>query len=130
VNNPDFDALPATNVLGGELQLCSSNPVTGYYRDGCCNTCEQDVGSHTVCVAMSTLFLEFSSAQGNDLSTPRPEFGFSGLKVGDAWCLCASRWLDAFEAGAAPKVYLLSTHQKALEIIPLGQLKSMAIDLH
>lgn len=118
------------NVLGGELELCSSDPVTGFLRDGCCQTCKEDVGSHTVCSVVTDDFLNYSKQQGNDLSTPRPEFEFPGLKDGDAWCLCAGRWLQAYEAGMAPRVKLKSTHARALDIIALEDLKSLAIDLH
>lgn len=118
------------NVLGGELELCSSDPVTGFLRDGCCQTCKEDLGSHTVCSVVTDDFLNYSKQQGNDLSTPRPEFEFPGLKEGDAWCLCAGRWLQAYEAGMAPRVKLKSTHARALEIIALEDLKSLAIDLH
>lgn len=125
-----YEKLPALNVLDSELKACSQSPVTGYFRDGCCNTCEEDVGSHTVCCVMTKRFLEFSRFKGNDLSTPRPEFGFPGLKEGDQWCLCASRWLEAYEADMAPKVALLATHKKALEIVSLDKLKQFACDLH
>ncbi|HSG65672.1 MAG TPA: DUF2237 domain-containing protein [Gammaproteobacteria bacterium] len=118
------------NVFGDELVSCNEDPVTGFFRDGCCNTSEQDVGSHTVCVRVTKEFLEFSRFCGNDLSTPRPEFGFPGLKPGDRWCLCAARWLEAHEQGMAPKVYLRSTHQRALEIVPLETLRRFAADLN
>ncbi len=118
------------NVLGTELMSCNHDPKTGFFRDGCCNTCEEDVGSHTVCVVMTDSFLQYSRFKGNDLSTPHPEFGFAGLKEGDQWCLCAARWLEAFDDGMAPKIKLLSTHQRALEIVPLEKLKSAAIDLN
>ena len=114
---------PEINVLGGALESCSTDPVTGYFRDGACNTCEQDVGSHTVCAVMTAEFLALSKYLGNDLSTPRPEYRFPGLKPGDNWCLCAGRFLQAFDEGAAPKVNLQATHQKALEIVPLEVLK-------
>jgi uncharacterized protein (DUF2237 family) len=116
------------NVLGGALGLCSTAPVTGYFRDGACNTCTQDTGSHTVCAVMTDEFLAFSKYVGNDLSTPHPEFGFEGLKAGDAWCLCASRFLQAHDEGCAPKVKLASTHMRALDIIPLDVLKQHAFD--
>ena len=115
------------NVFGRELTPCSIDPLTGFFRDGCCNTCEQDVGSHTVCIEVTTDFLEYSRFAGNDLSTPHPEFGFSGLNEGDRWCLCAGRWLEAHEKRMAPKVVLENTHQKALEIIPLALLKQHAV---
>ena len=117
------------NVLGGPLDLCSLAPMTGFYRDGCCNTGEDDAGSHTVCVIMTAAFLEFSKSRGNDLSTPIPEFGFAGLKPGDRWCLCAPRWQEAFEAGQAPRVVLRATHEAALTYCSLGDLKRFAIDL-
>lgn len=118
------------NVLGDKLQLCSGRPLTGFYRDGCCNTGKEDVGLHTVCVEVTAAFLAFSKAQGNDLSTPRPEFGFAGLQPGDCWCLCALRWKEAYEAGAAPAVKLASTHAATLEHVPLAILKEYARDLH
>ena len=118
------------NVLGEPLALCSENPLTGFFRDGCCNTNEQDVGSHTVCVEVTERFLEYSRFRGNDLSTPRPEFGFPGLKEGDRWCLCAARWLEAHEQGMAPRVFLMSTHQRALDIVPLEILRQSAADLN
>jgi len=104
----------ARNVLGGPLQPCSFDPLTGFYRNGCCDTGPNDAGSHTVCVVLTAAFLAFSKAQGNDLSTPRPEFGFAGLNPGDQWCLCAPRWTEAYDAGAAPKVMLAATHIGAL----------------
>ncbi|MBN1236998.1 MAG: DUF2237 domain-containing protein [Gammaproteobacteria bacterium] len=118
------------NVFGEPLETCSEQPLTGFFRDGCCNTSDQDVGSHTVCVSVTREFLEFSRFRGNDLSTPRPEFGFAGLKPGDRWCLCAARWLEAHEQGMAPKVYLKRTHRRALEIVPLKLLKGFAADLN
>ncbi len=114
------------NVLGGDLVLCSSDPLTGFFRDGHCNTCAQDHGSHTVCALMTAEFLAFSKYVGNDLSTPRPEFGFKGLAPGDRWCLCASRFLQAHDEGCAPKVRLDATHQRALEIVPLAVLQEHA----
>ncbi len=121
----DKDA--STNVFGNPLSLCSTDPVTGYFRDGHCNTCAQDSGSHTVCAVMTDEFLAFSKYVGNDLSTPRPAFGFDGLKAGDQWCLCAQRFLQAAEEGCGPKVNLAATHQKALEIVPLSVLQDHAI---
>lgn len=118
------------NVFGAELLPCSNDPVTGFYRDGCCNSREEDLGSHTVCVKITASFLEYSRFKGNDLSTPRPEFGFAGLKEGDSWCLCAARWLEAYEVGMAPKVNLQSTHVKALDVVAIEKLKSHAADLH
>ncbi len=120
----------ARNAFGEPLDPCGQDPVTGFFRDGCCNTCEEDVGSHTVCVEVTTEFLEFSRFQGNDLSTPHPEFGFPGLKEGDSWCLCAARWLEAYEGGMAPKIYMHRTHQRALEIVPFELLSQFAIDRH
>lgn len=115
------------NVLGGELKTCSKSPMTGFFRDGCCNTGVTDVGVHTVCVVLTAEFLEFSKGRGNDLSTPRPEFEFPGLKPGQKWCLCASRWREALEAGKAPLVDLSATHEKTLEIVSLEDLQSYAI---
>ncbi|MEM7177979.1 MAG: DUF2237 domain-containing protein [Pseudomonadota bacterium] len=120
---------PSLNVLGEELKPCSLDPVTGFYRNGCCDTSELDTGSHTVCAVMTEEFLAFSKASGNDLSTPRPEFGFDGLKAGDRWCLCAGRFLEAYEAGLAPRVSLVSTHRKALEIVPIDALREKAVEL-
>ncbi len=117
----------ARNVLGTPLVACSSAPLTGYLRDGCCQTLPDDTGLHLVCARVTQAFLDFSVAQGNDLVTPRPEYRFRGLKPGDRWCLCASRWLQAYEAGVAPPVALESTHERALDIIPLDALKSCAL---
>jgi uncharacterized protein len=114
------------NVLGGELQTCSNEPLTGFYRDGCCNTAEDDIGCHTVCAVLTKEFLEFSRARGNDLTTPNPAFGFPGLKPGDRWCLCASRWLEAYQAGCAPRVVMEATHRRTLESVPLTALESHA----
>ncbi len=125
----DNERAPRKNVFGEPLQSCSDEPVTGFFRDGCCNTGPQDLGSHTVCVVMTAGFLEFSRKVGNDLSTPMPEYDFPGLEAGDRWCLCAARWQQAFEAGMAPKVVLAATHEKALEIVALADLKRFAIDL-
>lgn len=119
----------AVNVLGEQLEACGRDPETGFYRDGCCNTGPDDFGSHTVCVVVTDDFLAFSRTRGNDLSTPRPEFGFPGLKSGDNWCLCAARWQEAFEAGCAPRVRLRATHQAALEICALADLKAHGADL-
>ncbi|MFT5083115.1 MAG: hypothetical protein ACI9Y1_001152 [Lentisphaeria bacterium] len=118
------------NVFGEELELCGDNPITGFYRDGKCNTCDDDVGSHTVCVETSQKFLEYSRFKGNDLSTPMPEFDFKGLKPGDSWCLCAARWLESVESDMAPRVHLQRTHIKALEIVPMELLKKYAVDLN
>ena len=109
------------NVYDEPLIPCGTDPITGYYRDGCCNTGAGDHGSHTVCVEVTQEFLEFSRSRGNDLMTPAPQFGFPGLSPGDNWCLCAARWLEACHNGKAPKVYLMRTHKRALEIVPLKQ---------
>ena len=111
------------NILGTNLEVCSLNPITGFTRSGCCETGPEDLGQHTVCAEVTDEFLQFSKLQGNDLMTPRPEFNFKGLKPGDRWCLCASRWLEALEEGIAPPVILEATHEKALEIIDLAELK-------
>jgi len=121
---------PSLNVFDEPLENCSSKPVTGYYRDGCCNTSDADAASHTVCVQVTAPFLEFSRFRGNDLSTPRPEFGFPGLKPGDRWCLCAARWLEAHEHGMAPRVYLRGTHKRALDVVPMHKLRQFAVDLN
>lgn len=120
--------MAAKNVLDFDLEPCSTDPLTGFYRDGCCNTGPQDRGSHTICAKMTAEFLEFSKAQGNDLSTPRPEYNFDGLNPGDLWCLCASRWQEALEAGCAPMVRLQSTHKSALQIVSLKDLAEHALD--
>ena len=117
----------ALNVLGTPLLACSLDPLTGYYRDGCCNTDHNDHGSHVVCAKVTQAFLDFSVSRGNDLVTPRPEFRFAGLKAGDRWCLCARRWLEAFQAGVAPPVVLEATHRKALEIVTIEQLQACAL---
>ena len=111
------------NILGTNLEVCSLNPITGFTRSGCCETGPEDLGQHTVCAEVTDEFLQFSKLQGNDLMTPRPEFNFTGLKPGDRWCLCASRWLEALEEGIAPPVILEATDEKALEIIDLAELK-------
>lgn len=120
-----YDA-DARNVLGGELLPCSNDPVTGFFRNGCCETGPHDLGLHTVCAVMTADFLGFSKAAGNDLSTPRPDLDFTGLKPGDRWCLCAPRWKEALDAGCAPPVVLASTHEDTLAITPLGVLKDHA----
>jgi uncharacterized protein (DUF2237 family) len=120
---------PARNVLGGPLELCSADPLTGFFRNGCCDTAPEDIGSHTVCVVMTAEFLEYSQGVGNDLSTPRPEFGFPGLKPGDRWCLCAPRWQEALEANAAPRVVLRATAEGALQYCALVDLTRFSIDL-
>lgn len=117
---------PSVNVLGGALESCSSDPLTGFFRDGHCNTCAEDQGSHTVCAIMTAEFLAYSKYVGNDLSTPRPGFGFAGLKPGDRWCLCAARFLQAHDEGCAPDVRLSATHQRALDIVPLEILERYA----
>jgi uncharacterized protein (DUF2237 family) len=119
--------MTARNVLGSALQPCSFAPRTGWLRDGCCNTDDADRGLHTVCAVMTAEFLEFSRAMGNDLSTPRPEYGFPGLKPGDRWCLCASRWEEARLAGFAPEVVLEATHEKTLDVTMLGHLQAHAV---
>lgn len=119
----------ARNVLGGELKPCSTRPMTGFFRNGCCETGPGDLGLHTVCAVMTEEFLLFSLARGNDLSTPRPEYGFPGLKAGDRWCLCAGRWKEALDAGHAPQLVLESTHEETLAIVPLGVLKDHAMDV-
>lgn len=118
----------ARNVLGGELELCSSDPLTGFLRDGCCATASGDVGVHTVCAVMTAEFLAFSKEHGNDLSTPHPEWGFPGLTPGDRWCLCAPRWQEAFEAGQAPQVVLAATHELTLEWCDRAALLAHALD--
>lgn len=118
---------PALNALGGPLVSCSHAPLTGWFRDGCCNTDERDVGSHTVCAQVTQEFLEFIRLQGNDLITPHPEFGFPGLRHGDQWCVCAASWLQAYEAGVACPVHLEGTHGLALEIVPLKALVEYAL---
>ncbi|HCH65770.1 MAG TPA: DUF2237 domain-containing protein [Deltaproteobacteria bacterium] len=119
---------PALNVLGQPLLPCSFEPMTGWFRDGCCRTDENDRGRHTVCAVMTDEFLAFSSSRGNDLSTPQPEYGFPGLKAGDRWCLCASRWREAWEVGKAPRVVLLSTHQRTLQTVPIEALMAHSTD--
>lgn len=118
----------AKNVLGTELAVCSHAPVTGFYRNGCCDTGADDHGVHTVCAEVTAEFLEFSQRQGNDLSTPRPEHGFAGLAPGDRWCLCASRWQEALDAGVAPPVVLAATHARSLEWIDLAAFRAHALD--
>ena len=117
------------NVLGEPLKPCSEEPMTGFFRDGCCNTSPEDLGRHVVCVRVTADFLEFSKSRGNDLSTPVPEFGFPGLRPGDQWCLCAARWQEALDAGKAPRVVLQATHAAALKIVKLADLKNHALDL-
>lgn len=119
--------IQARNVLGTDLKTCSASPLTGWYRDGCCNTGPGDVGLHTVCARVTQEFLEFSRDAGNDLITPHPEFGFPGLHPGDQWCLCVTRWVEAYEAGVAPLVDLEATHISALEFVDLDVLKQYAL---
>ena len=118
-----------SNVLGEPLEICGEDPMTGYFRDGSCRTDKNDYGSHTVCAFVTEEFLEFSKIKGNDLKTPRPDLNFQGLKEGDSWCLCANRWLEAYQNGAAPKVKLRSTNVKALDVISLEILKANAVDI-
>jgi len=120
---------PSRNVLGERLESCSIQPMTGFFRNGCCDTSREDGGSHTVCVVATEAFLRFSKSRGNDLSTPLPEYGFAGLKPGDRWCLCAPRWKEALDAGVAPPVVLESTHEETLAITPLGVLKDYAVEV-
>ena len=122
--------VPSRNVLGGPLADCSRIPITGFFRDGCCNTGPEDRGSHTVCTVVTAEFLIFSKSRGNDLSTPMPEYGFPGLKPGDRWCLCASRWREALDAGRAPLVVLTATHERALEVCKLEDLKRHATHMN
>lgn len=125
-----YEMDPSLNVFDEPLQSCSERPMTGFFRDGCCNTHTQDLGSHTVCIEVTQAFLEYSRFKGNDLSTPIPEHAFPGLKEGDRWCLCAARWLQAYEQDMAPRVHLTRTHKKALEVIPLEILRQFAVDLN
>ncbi|NET87888.1 MAG: DUF2237 domain-containing protein [Kamptonema sp. SIO1D9] len=118
----------ATNVLGGKLETCCTSPMTGFYRDGKCNTGAGDMGAHIVCAQVTEEFLTFTKNRGNDLSTPMPMYNFPGLKPGDRWCLCASRWQEALEAGVAPPVVLAATHASALEYVSLGELKQHAVE--
>ena len=118
----------AKNIYGEELQSCCTDPMTGFFRDGSCHTNRMDQGTHVVCAVVTDAFLEFTKSRGNDLSTPRPEWQFPGLKAGDGWCLCALRWKDAYEAGVAPPVKLRSTHEKALEYIPKHILEQFMAD--
>ncbi len=120
----------ARNVLGEKLQPCSEDPLTGFYRDGCCNVGVDDRGVHAVCVRLTAEFLDFSKTAGNDLSTPMPQLGFAGLKPGDQWCLCAARWKEAFDANAAPPVVLRATHEATLAFVSLEDLKAFGIDLN
>lgn len=119
---------PSINVLGGPLATCSHEPLTGFFRTGCCDTSPADRGLHTVCAVMTAEFLALSKYLGNDLSTPRPEYGFAGLKPGDQWCLCAARFLQAHDEGAAPRVKLAATHRRTLDVVPLDVLRLYALD--
>ncbi|MEZ5073952.1 MAG: DUF2237 domain-containing protein [Solirubrobacterales bacterium] len=119
---------PDVNVVGGELRECSAEPLTGFYRDGCCATGPEDGGSHTVCAIVTAKFLRFSRMAGNDLSTPAPQLGFPGLEPGDRWCVCAARWLEAERAGCAPGVVLAATHERALEVVPIELLLDHAVE--
>ena len=120
----------SVNVLGEPLLICGDSPVTGFFRDSKCNTSDDDVGLHTVCIEASVEFLEYSRSKGNDLSTPAPELGFEGLRPGNTWCLCAARWLEAYKEGEAPAVYLTRTHHRTLEVVPFEFLKQFAADLN
>jgi hypothetical protein len=126
---PSMEIDPSINVLGEVLEPCSHDPLTGFFRNGCCDTSPADRGSHTVCAVMTEEFLAFSKERGNDLSTPRPEFGFPGLKEGDRWCLCALRFLEAWEAGLAPRVRLQATHRRALDVVPMEALRARALEM-
>ncbi|MEE8389150.1 MAG: DUF2237 domain-containing protein [Acidiferrobacterales bacterium] len=125
-----MDMDESVNVLGEPLRLCGEDPITGFFRDGNCNTCKEDVGSHTVCIEATQEFLEYSRFKGNDLSTPMPQHGFEGLQAGDSWCLCAARWLEAYNSDMAPRVHITRTHINALDIVSLGLLKKYAVDLN
>lgn len=127
-STPPEKKIVGTNVLGQPLEVCGMDPVTGYYRNGCCQTGPGDVGLHVVCAVMTEEFLAFSKARGNDLSTPRPEMGFAGVLPGDQWCLCVTRWMEAHEAEVAPGVALKATHLSALEFVPLDVLRKYAVD--
>jgi uncharacterized protein len=122
------DRQPDRNVVGGELLECSAEPLTGFFRDGCCATGPEDIGSHTVCTIVTEQFLSFSRQIGNDLSMPQPQLGFPGLEPGDRWCVCAARWLEAHESGCAPPVLLAATHERALELIEIDTLLAYAIE--
>lgn len=124
-----FDKIASMNknVLDGPLENCCTDPMTGFFRNGRCETCEEDVGLHTVCAVMTDEFLEFSKEHGNDLSTPRPEYDFVGLKAGDCWCICLGRWIEAWQAGMAPRVRLTATHSSVLEHVPLDELAKHAV---
>jgi len=121
--------IPGRNVLGGDLEPCGDDPVTGFYRDGCCNTGPDDVGSHTVCAVVTAEFLEHQRSVGNDLSTPMPQYGFAGLRPGDRWCVCAARWQQAYDDGAAAPIVLAATHERALQAVALERLQEYAVDV-
>jgi len=123
-----FEMDPSVNVRGGPLQSCSRDPMTGFFRSGACDTCAEDAGHHTVCAVMTDEFLAFSKYVGNDLSTPRPEYDFPGLKAGDRWCVCASRFLQAHDGGCAPRVHMDATHERTLDVVPLEVLETYALD--
>jgi uncharacterized protein (DUF2237 family) len=125
-----MDMDKSVNVFGETLEVCCENPITGFYRDGKCNTNKNDAGSHTVCIKVTKEFLEYSKSRGNDLSTPIPEFDFKGLKPGNSWCVCASRWLEAEKNNMAPRIHLQRTHIKAIDIVPMALLKKYAVDLN
>lgn len=127
---PSRPSAVGLSVMGRPIEPCSHRPKTGFFRDGCCNTDNADVGAHVVCARMNEKFLQFSAAQGNDLSTPHHQAGFPGLKPGDRWCLCAARWKEALDAGCAPPVYLASTHERALDYVSLEELSAHALDLN
>ena len=129
MNKPFFEQEPELNVFGEKLETCSTDPVTGFFRNGLCSTGPEDEGRHTICCLMSDAFLAFSKSRGNDLTTPRPEYAFPGLVAGDRWCLVAMRWAEAHEAGMAPRVHLRATHLSVLQTIPLNVLKKFALDL-
>jgi uncharacterized protein (DUF2237 family) len=117
----------ANNVFGEPLIICGSDPLTGYYRDGCCKTGEDDLGTHTVCAVMTDEFLQYNKEMGNDLTSPIPQWGFTGLKAGDKWCLCATRWMEAYHASLAPPIILEATHEKTLDFIPLTELVKYSV---
>ena len=117
------------NVFGGQLELCGTDPLTGFTRNGCCSTGPEDIGSHTVCVVVTAEFLDHQRRVGNDLSTPRPEYGFTGLNPGDRWCVCAARWLQAYQDGAAAPVVLAATHARAVDVVPVEALREHAVDV-
>lgn len=125
----DTAPMPERNVLGGPLETCGTEPLTGFYRDGCCRTADEDVGSHTICAVVSAEFLTYQQSIGNDLSTPVPAYGFPGLQPGDRWCVTALNWLRAHQAGVGAYVVLAATHERALELVPLEVLEEYAVDV-